>query len=283
MSKFANAIAAAAEVEDINEAQAGDFGPSIPEGPCRLRFSGYIEIGKQEKEWKGVKKDVEKAYLIFEVSGPKIEAREDGEPHTVRVQLNKSQSEKSAYYKLFRKMNQATGNKAKVFAQMLGEAFRGKIRHNVVGEGDDKRTYVNLTDEDGSFQIAPTYYNDEETGERKEVPVAPMKGPERCFIWAFPDKDQWDSLFIDGEWEAKDGKPAKSKNFYQERIKSAKNWVGSPMQELLFGDIDVGDVEKVERSEEGKEQSADAKAATAKAKQTAAAAVDPLADDDIPF
>jgi len=281
MSKFANAIAAAAEVEDINEAQSGgDFTP-LPEGPCRLRFAAYIELGKHEKEWQGVKKDVEKARLIFEVTGPKIEPREDGQPHLITVNLNKSQSEKSAYYKLFRKMN-ASG-KHKVFAQMLGEGFRGKLRHNVVGEGADKRTYVNLTDEDGSFQIAPPYYNDEETGERKEVTIPPMVSPERCFIWAFPDKDQWDSLFIDGSWEAKDGKPAKSKNVYQELIKSAKNWVGSPMQELLFGDIDVGDVDKVERSDEAKEQSLDAKAAVAKDKQKAQAAADPLADDDIPF
>lgn len=281
MSKFANAINAAAEQEDINEATAGgDFVP-LPEGPCRLRFAGYIELGKHEKEWQGVKKDVDKAKFIFEVSGPKIEPREDGQPHLLQFELNKSKSEKAGYFKLFRKMN--VSGKHKVFAQMLGEGFRGKLRQNIVGEGADKRTYVNLTDEDGSFQIAAPYYNDEETGDRKEVSIPPMVSPERCFIWAFPDKEQWDSLFIDGEWEARDGKPAKSKNIYQERIKSAKDWVGSPMQELLFGDIDVGDVEKPERDEGAKEDSADAKAAAAKARQKAAADVDPLADDDIPF
>jgi len=281
MSKFANAINAAAEIEDINEAQAGGEFTPLPEGPVRLRFSAYIELGKHEKEWKGVKKDVEKAILIFEVSGPKIEPREDGQPHLITIRLNKSTSEKAGYYKLFRKMNH-TG-KHKVFAQMLGEGFRGKLRHNIVGEGADKRTYVNLTDEDGSYQIAAPYYNDEETGERKDVTIPPMIGPERCFIWAFPDKEQWDSLFIDGEWEAKEGKPARPKNVYQTQIKEAKNWVGSPMQELLFGDLDVGDAEKPDRSDAAKSDSADAKAATEKAKQEATKAQDPLADDDIPF
>lgn len=269
-NKFANAIAQAAEQNDYNEAVAGGEFTPLPEGPVRLRFVGYIELGKHETEWQGKKRQTEKARFIFEVTGPKIEAREDGKPHLVSFEKNKSLGEKSAFYKLFRKINH-TGEH-KVFAQMLGEAFRGVIYHNSNGEGDQKRTYVNLWDADGAYSIAPPYYDDPESGERRVLNVPEPLEPLKCFLWANPDKEQWDSIFIDGEWEAKEGKPAKSKNVYQARIKAAVDWVGSPMQELLFGDIDLGEVEKPGRKEEDVEKVKD---------QKAGAAGDPL--DEIPF
>lgn len=271
-NKFAKAIAEAAEQNDFNEAVAGgDFTP-LEEGPCRLRFIGYIELGEHEKEYKGQKKVKELARFFFEVTGPKITPREDGAPHVVSFELPKSQNEKAGFYKLFRKMNHT--QKHKVFAEMLGEAFRGVGRHDIVGEGDSKKTYWTLRDVDGGFTIAPPHYDDPESGERKNIPVAEAVSPEMCFLWNYADKEQWDSIFIDGEWEARDDKPAKSKNVWQEKIKTAANWVGSPMQELLFGDLDIGDVGKPERDEAAVEASKD---------QKAGASGDPLEDDDIPF
>jgi len=280
-NKFANAVAAAAEQDDFNEAQAGSFTP-LPEGPVRLRFTGYIELGEHEKEYQGKKKKVDMTRWIFEMTGPKIEARDDGEPHRISFDLPKSKSEKSGFYKLFRKMNVSGDHK--VPAQMLGEAFRGTLRHDDNGkEGSEKRVYLSLRDTDGAFTISPPYYDDPETGERKTIPVSAPIGELMCFLWAFPDKDQWDSIFIDGEWEARDDKPARSKNIHQIKVKSALNWVGSPMQEQMAGDIDIGEIESTDRDPEAVEASKDAKAATAAAKQKAAADVDPLADDDIPF
>lgn len=269
-NKFASAIEQAAEQEDFNEAQAGgDFTP-LPEGPVRLRFVGYIELGEHSWEYNKKPKKGDKVRFIFEVTGPKIEPREDGQPHLLRFDLTKSQSEKAHFYKLFRSMNY-DGSK-KVFAQMLGDAFRGSIRHNVVGEGDKKRTYVELTNVDGGFTITAPYFDDPETGERKMIAVPEPVTELMCFLWANPDKEQWDSLFIDGEWEARDGKEAQSKNIHQEKIKTANNWVGSTMQELLFGDLDVGDVQKPERDPEAIEASKD---------QKAGASADPLANGEI--
>lgn len=260
-NKFAAAIAAAAEHDDYNEAAAStEFAP-LPEGPVRLRFVGYIELGQEKGEWKGKEKINDKARFIFEVTGPKIEPRDDGQPHTLSFQINKPDrlTERSSFYKLFRKMNYE--DKYKVFAEMLGQAFRGQITHKKSTDGT--KTFANLTDADGNYQIAPPYYDDPDTGERRTLQIAEPKSPIRCFLWNYPDKDQWESIFIDGEWEAKDNLPARSKNVHQERIKAALNWVGSPMQEALFGDIDIGDVEKPAGGGD--------------------AAVDPLADDDIPF
>lgn len=254
LSKFQKAIEEAAEQNDFTEAQAGFEFKALPEGPCRLRFVGYIETGRHEKEFKGEKKEKEYARFIFEVSGPKIEAREDGSPNYLSFEIIKSLSDRATFYKLFRRMN-GSGT-AKIFAELLGKAYRGVIRHNVVGEGSNARTYVNLTDADGVYTIAEPYYDDPETGERKLLAVDDVKGPIRCFLWDYADKDQWDSIFIDGEYEARpaeDGKaalPARSKNIYQERIKSALNWIGSPMQELLLGDLDIGEAQKPDRSDE---------------------------------
>lgn len=261
-NKFAKAIEQAAEHNDYNEAAAGfEFTP-LPEGPCRLRFVQYIELGEHEKTYAGKTKVVEKARFTFEVTGPKIEPREDGNPHLIGFDLPISLSEKSGFYKLFRKMNHE--QKFKVFAEMLGEAFRATIRHDDNGkEGADKRTYVTLRDQDGGFTISPPFFDDPESGERRLLKIAEPVTELGCFLWNYPDKEQWESIFIDGEYEARDDKPAKSKNKWQELIKTALNWVGSPMQELLFGDLDLGEVEAPERDDKAVEASKDKKAGAA--------------------
>lgn len=269
-NKFADAIAEAASQTDMNEAVAGGA-PPLPEGPCRLRFVGYIELGIHESEYNGKKSEKERARFIFEVTGPKIEPKEDGTPHFISLDRNKSQNENSGFFKLFKKLNYA--GKAKHAAELLGEGYRGMITHNVKGEGADKRTFVNLTDSDGGYQIAPPHYDDPETGERKQVKIPAAVSPLMCFLWSFATKDMWDSIFIDGEWEAKANMPASSKNKHQIKIKEAVNWVGSPMQEKLFGDLDLGDVEKPDRTDEDKQKVIDQKAGVAED--------DPL--DDIPF
>ena len=244
-NKFAAAVAAAAEQEDFNEVQQGGNFEPLAEGPVRLRFIEYIEYGEHESEWQGKSRKKEEVRFAFEVTGPKIEPREDGLPHIIYFKANKSLSEKSTFYKLFRKMNYDGSHK--VFASMLGQAFRGQIYHSVSGEGDKKRTYAGLRDADGAFSVSPPYYDDPESGERRMLNVPEPKAELRLFMWALADKEQWDSLFIDGEWEATADRPAKSKNIHQEKIRTAVNWVGSPMQELLFGDVDVGDAERTPR------------------------------------
>jgi hypothetical protein len=52
------------------------------------------------------------------------------------------------------------------------------------------------------------------------------------FLWDYPSKEAWDSLFIEGTWD--DGK---SKNMLQELCMSATNFDGSPLQQMLMGGV----------------------------------------------
>lgn len=279
------AVAAAAEVgPNMNEATAGGGGDYTPpaEGAVRLRLVGYIETGKvTDKQYNKVK---EKVSLLFELSGPKHPPREfDGKkvPDLIVVNQTLSLNQKSGFYKLFKRMNY-TGKHTHM-AQMLGEAFMGTIHHNTVGEGDQKRVYANLHGPDGVSTIRPPFFEtmDEEGNMvSKPVPVDEALSPLRCFIWNAPVqlKEMWDSLFIDGKTEdRKDEKTGeviagKSKNFWQNKIKAAENFAGSPIAELLFagGEPDLGEhgASKPERTEANVQASADAKAG---------AAADPLA------
>lgn len=261
---------AAAEGPNMNEAQKGGGGSYTPpaEGLVRLRFIGYIELGKHEEEFKGEKKVREKVELVFELSGPKHPPSESGEPLRMSITETLSLNEKANFYKLFKRMNHE--GTATHMAQLLGQAFLGTIVHKKVGEGDNQRTYANLKD-DGGYTIRAPYVDDPETGDRRLIAVDEAKTPIKCFLWNYASKDMWDSIFIDGMYdEVKNDKgevtrPARSKNRWQDRIKLATNYAGSPMQEILFagGEPDIPASEAPERSEENKQASADAKAGAA--------------------
>lgn len=251
----------AAEYTDQSVAKTygGDREPPAA-GPCRLRFVGYVETGKHEKTYQGRTKLAEQVEITFEVSGPKhppIDG-EDGKKYPLLITLREtlSTSDKARFYKLFRVMNYA--GKAKHMAQLLGEAFKGAIVHREYTKKDGtKGVAAELYDKAaGAYTIAPPRYevvgDDGPTGEFKVLSVAAPISPIRCFIWGLADKDQWDSLFIDGEYaERKDeaGKvtaPAKSKNVIQAKIKSAKNFEGSPIHQVLLGaglSLDIPDVD----------------------------------------
>lgn len=261
VNPFANAIKQAAEQTDMNESQSlGEWTPPA-EGLVRLRFVGYIEIGKHDKEYNKQVKQVDYAILLFEASGPKHPRSDAGVPIMFTVRVTKSLNEKAGFYKLFKRMNpQGT---ATHFAELLGNPYLGTVVHNVVGEGENKRTYANLKDNEGVWTIREPYIDvpDPETGdvERRMVSVDEPVTPLRCFLWDYADKTQWDSLFIDGMTEErkdeKTGKvisEARTKNIYQEQIKKAHNWQGSIMQEILFagGEADIPDAEKPSKGDD---------------------------------
>jgi hypothetical protein len=203
--------------------------------------------------------------------------------------MNLSMNEKAGFYKLFKRMNHTQS--AKHMSQLLGKPFLGTIVHNTHGEGADKKTFANLKDDNG-FTIRPPFREGEdEEGNICSIPVEvdPAISPLKCFIWqaATPEHQKmfWDSIFIDGRWDdvvdEKTGavtRSGKSKNYWQGLIRTAKNYKGSPMADLLgddgdpLGDIDLsagGDPEQPERSDENKQASAD---------QKAGASADPLAN-----
>ncbi|NUX98766.1 hypothetical protein [Paraburkholderia youngii] len=240
---YAAAIAAAAETEhDMNEAQSGggDYAPPAA-GKAGLRFVAYIEIGKQEGTFKGAVKVSDKAFLVFELHGPKWPLNDNGEPQRITVELNKSLNEKAGFYKLFKTMNYE--GKAKIMAQLLGNDYIGTVVHRTYKGRDGKdRTIAELYDKTaGAYTVEAPFVEDMDTGETRRRNVPPAITPVKVFLWNSPSKEMWDSIFIDGEYpERKNDKgevtaPAKSKNKFQLAIRAAKNFKGSPIEALLDG------------------------------------------------
>lgn len=242
---------AAAQSADMNVAQkgGGDYVPPA-EGFTRLRFVAYVELGKHEGEFKGKKKTVDEVELVFELSGPKHEPKkmDDGTliPHRITVQLGKYLNEKAGFFKLFKAMNYE--GTAKIFAQLLGKEFTGKVYHRKFKRADGTEGVIATfkNPDSGVIDIRPPFVEDAETSESRRVQVAPAITPLKLFLWDMASKDMWASIFIEGEYEARKNdkgevtSPAKSKNKWQEKIKAAINFKGSPIANLLEGAVDVG-------------------------------------------
>lgn len=229
---------AAEQGPNMNEAQKGGGTYTPPaEGVCRLRFIGYVEGGKQRHEFQGALAYKDKVKLVFELSGPKHQPRktDDGVliPHRMTIEETQSLSEKANFYKLFRAMNY--DGTATHMAQLLDREFLGTVFHKKSKSG---KTYAQLKSPAG-YSIRSPYYEDPNTGQTHKISADPRMSDIRCFLWEFPSKEMWDSLYIEGTYEERkddDGNviaPARSKNVFQEWIKGASNWVGSPMHEIL--------------------------------------------------
>lgn len=234
----------AGEVERHDEpTNGGAF--LIEEGRCPARLIGYIELGKHEQgEYNGTVRDpATEVQLVFEcfgknsrqieVDGKKVTAGSIFRPYT----MTKSLSSKSNFYKLFMQMDNGRGHGN--LAEMLDEVFLLDIEH---AETKAKRKYAKL--KSISSPIIEEY--DElgnVTGTRNiGDKVPPAQSPHQLLLLKEPTMDQWDSIFIEGTYKKKvkgeDGKETEvevSKNFIQEKVKSALDWEGSPMQALLLG------------------------------------------------
>lgn len=303
-----NVVAAAAETGADHTktvagggGEGGDYTPPA-EGRARARFVGYVETGKHTRSFKGQPKTKQELRLFFELSGPKHPPREvDGKkyPHIIEVEESLSLHEKANWPKLFAKLNYS--GKAKHPVELLGSAYLVTVTHRKWAKaGEDKSDPTKWTGvdpklrgNDGSYNIDPPSFEDPETGETRAVKVDPAITPLRAFLWNNPSKEQWDSIFIEGEWperKDKDGKVTKkaaSKNVLQLRCRAADNFGGSPLDEMLKANgisLDLPSLSDPDMDADYDEQSA----------PPAAAAKDPLAgaakatgfddlDDDIPF
>jgi hypothetical protein len=235
------AVATGADHTVKTAGPSGDYKPPA-EGPCRLRLVSYIELGKQKGSYMGVPRVKEEVVLTFELSGPNhAPADTDNGPMPTRmdVKIPKSLNEKSAFSILFHRMNYK--GTAKHFAQLLGQPFKGRVFHRKAKDG--VKVFADLKSKDTGYAIeAPRFEvtgEDGPTGEWRELVVAPAITPIKLFLWDLADMDQWNSIFIDGTYEEKKdatGKvtmAARSKNKFQNLIKSAANFQGSPIHTLL--------------------------------------------------
>jgi hypothetical protein len=266
----------------------GDYTPPA-EGFCLLRLVSYVELGKQRGTFKGVPNVKDKVQIVFEVSGPKHPPEErDGVkyPHRIGIEENLSLNEKARFFKLFRVMNYK--GDAQHMVQLLGDPFKGRIVHRKFkGKDGKERIVAELYDKElGAYTIAPPRVDVVDpdtqmpTGEVRVVNVPPALTPLKGFVWSLADKEQWDSLFIEGEYpERKNDKgevtaPAKSKNVLQNTIKAATNFKGSPIYTVLAQagvplDLTEAEVPVREEEEDGESDvAAQANAAIAKAAAT---------------
>lgn len=271
-----NAIAQAAAV-NADLTKTAEFAERKPlaEGACRLRLKEYIELGLHAGSEK-FPKPKEKAKVVFEVVSKKhIETDNDGKPlhREITVYVNKGTSAKAGDRKLFNAMNASLGNIYTHFAEMIGKGFAAKITNSEphatsgavysnLDEGPkDARTYTFTppfkVDEDGEFEL-------DDDGVKIGIPMPELRGEPRLFLWemeALTDEqilEMWNSIYIEGEWEAKEAadgkaaKPARSKNVLQEKIMSGLSWEGSRTEGLTqtFVELDELTGEPVEEDEQ---------------------------------
>lgn len=206
-------------------------------GPTHARLVGYFEMGMHEEEYEGKTRDRAKVDLVFELSGPNHEPRklEDGTlvPIRITVQETLSLDPDRSFFRLFAAMNSA--GKATHMAELLGEAFVVEVFHRKSMDG--KKVYADLKGPNG-YNVKGTTVKDEITGKTTVIQVAQAITELLLFAWATADKEEWDSIHIPGEWEAKkDGDkiiaPARSKNVIQQKIMRAKNWVSHPLATIV--------------------------------------------------
>lgn len=234
-------VATSANMTEASKGGGGEYVPPAA-GPCQLRLVGYIETGAHDDEYDGKPKTTYEVQLVWELSGPNHQPKvlEDGTklPYRMTTYLSASSrgyhaplSDKAALFKLFQRLNY--DGKATHFAQLVGKGFLGTVSHYKDGKG---QTRASLKTKADGFQIQPPRFANPIDGTIVDVNVAPPISELRVFLWnAAPEfiGPMWDSLYIPGEYPAEGDRPAKSKNIFQDKIKSAKNFKDSPIWEYL--------------------------------------------------
>lgn len=220
-------IAAAASTgPDMTEAQKGGGGArTLPDGYAFGQLVEYIEFGNQPQKYDGVAKDPAPVMQLgFALTGTGY-ANDDGSPYLLRTYtMALSRNEKAKAFLLFKALNWK-GDGRTHFAQLLGEKFLVKITQSTPKAPAKPRSIIDLK----GF-LPPL---DPVT----KMPYPISDAPDtmyRLFLWDQPTIEGWNSLHIEGEFEAKDGMPARSKNFVQEEILSATDFSGSPLEQLLL-------------------------------------------------
>lgn len=253
-SKAANKAA-----KSINMNEGSDSVRELPAaGVTKLRFMSYIELGKQAPNDPKYK-ETDKVLLGFELHGPKHPYIENdkGEKYPQRMSISAAVgrnglNKKSTLYKLMQAMNYEQDPEITHIAQLLGRGFLGTVYHIT---NDAGKKSASLTKDQVPSVRAPIK-EDEETGETKVIAIPEALGDQKCFLWDFPDADQWASIFI--ETDEKDG------GYFQKTIKKATNFEGSPVEALL-AELGEGNTKK---------------ASPVKAKATKAAKKEEPAEDD---
>lgn len=204
---------------DLTKPQSGggDFTPPA-EGVTRLRMVGYVETGVHTSGGQ-YPKTKPRAEIMFELSGPKHEPKklDDGTviPFRVTVKEIVGTHAKNGYIKLFNLLN-VDGDARNYLDLLLDKAWRGEVSYWKFKKGDKEVAIAQLK-KGGVYNIKPVVYQDEETGETRQVAVPPALSPLRVFLWDDGDLDQWDTLL----------------EYQKNKIRESEEFVGSPIYNAL--------------------------------------------------
>ncbi len=226
---------------------SSDFTYEIPPaGKTPARFIGYVEFGKQPQEYQGQeKKPALEAMLVWELNGKKhrrqveVDGEEKEFTNRISVTLPVYTNSKAGFHKLFEAMRNGR-EEITHMAQMLNEPFLIDVVHNA-SDKDPKKVYANVKDAAGVWTVTePRIQEFDEFGEVKgvrDIPVPAATQALMLLLWDNPTKEQWDSIFIEGEREVeKDGKKSKvSKNWMQQKCLSAIDFETSPLAQMIGG------------------------------------------------
>jgi hypothetical protein len=241
-------IAQAAAAEDQTDTTSGGFDFELPPAGVTVgRLVEYIELGVQpQKDYAGKPKPpVDQVRLTVEFLAPKNrhEFKDSEGSDRVRydrmsINMTKKLNDRAKYTKLFNKMRAGRDDVIHM-AQMIDVPLRFEIFHN---EGKNKKgevtTYANLWDKDGGMNIGvPKFQPDPLSDVWQDIPVPEAVSPLKVFFYNNPTNETWDSLFINGVREVKNGDQVEevSKNWIQELIVSAVNYSGSRMEAFIEG------------------------------------------------
>ncbi|QDH84551.1 putative Fe-S oxidoreductase [Achromobacter phage vB_AxyP_19-32_Axy21] len=232
------AAEASATGPDMNVAVEGGGGKKLwASGRYLGVVLGAIELGMQPQTFgTAVAAPRPEVQLILGVWGAPLENGVPTPLHDVATgapyvffprELDISQNPKANAHKAFLAMNWQKDPNVKHFAQFIGKLFIFDIQKKTSKGSGKEYMQVNWANTSAPIDVMSS---------QMMTPPAPCDINTleyKYFFWNKPTPDSWAALFVEGEWEAKDGKPARSKNITQNKILSALNFEGSPLHMML--------------------------------------------------
>lgn len=214
LNSLVNSTVEAQGIDQSVTQSGGNFADVLlPRGSYFGRFMEYIELGKKIPMHMGKptgKPAVMNVRLGFIVYTP------DGSIKRINpFPMAVSSFEKAKFKQVFDKMNY--DGTLKHMAQRLGQAFMFEVEQYTSKTGKTSNTIDFL-----SLRQVPRF--NPETGAELVLPELD-ENQLRLFLWNNPTKETWDSLYIE------------KTNFLQEDILQAVDYAGSPLQQLLEGNV----------------------------------------------
>jgi len=219
---------------DMTEESTGGGGALMPEGFAMARMVTYIELGMQPQEFGGkAKAPAPEVILGFKLFGGPDNCYDGRFLSTFPIALGNNTKANAKI--TFDRLNWQ-GN-MKHFAQALGRGFLVPVTVHTNETTKKQSNRLNLKG------ILPPI----DPVSKGAYPIPEVTADDlKYFFFDKPTKEMWDSLFVEGTYD--DGG---SKNKNQDKILTALNFPGSPLEQLISGVVlpDPGSVQAVPASD----------------------------------